>query len=111
MSQHVETMRAALHEIGERDLAEGLQAATRPGGSYRSPHLREPVAHSIIRKASLIAHISLNGHAAAVRCSAHRIVWLAGESRPPEWDQCAKVAAWQMLHDPTTVCASTPRPI
>ena len=111
MSQHVEMMRAALHEIGERDLAEGLEAATRPGGAYRSPHLLEPVTRSIIRKASLIAHISLNGHATAVACSAHRLVWLAGESRPIGWGQCAKVAAWQMLHDPTTVCANTPRPI
>ena len=109
MSKHVETMRAALHEIGEHYLAEGLQATTRPGGTYSSTHLREPATRSIIEKASLIAHSSLNGHAAAVRCCAHRPVWLAGESRPSEWDQCAKVAAWQMLHDPTTVCANTPR--
>ena len=109
MSQHVETMRAALHEIGEHYLAEGLEATTRPGGTYSSPHLREPVTRSTIRKASLIAHISLNGHAAAVCCSAHRLVWLAGESRPIGWGQCAKVAAWQMLHDPTTVCANAPR--
>ena len=111
MSQHVETMRAALHEIGQRDLAAGVVDPKKPGALYTSAHLRRPETRNLIEKASVIAHISVNGPTAEVRCSTHCVTWFHQDSQPLEWDQCAKVAAWQMLHDPTTVCANTPRPI
>ena len=111
MSQHVETMRAALHEIGERDLAAGVVDVMEPGGRYGSYDLRNHRSKMMIMRASLVASIALDGASFPVHCSRHAVNWLAGGPRPPEWDQCAKVAAWQMLNDPTTVCANTPRPI
>ena len=109
MSQHVETMRAALHEIGEHHLADGLKSPGVPGARFMSPGLNFPEQTITLRKASLIALISLEGPSAKVKCATHRCCWHLNGPRPPSWDQCAQVAAWQMLHDPTTVCANTPR--
>ena len=57
MSQHVETMRAALHEIGERDLAAGVVDPKKPGCQYTSAHMSRPETRNLIEKASVIAHI------------------------------------------------------
>jgi len=108
MSQHVETMRAALHEIGERDLAAAVVKSERPGSDYAT-FLMDRRSQTVLIRASIIAKIALEGAASPELCFVHNVMWKTGTTQPIEWDQCAHVAAWQMLHDPTTVCANTLR--
>ena len=111
MTPRVATAMAALHEIGEHRLAFGISTRHMEPDTIESFDLVDPDSAAVIRKAGLVASIAHFGPMRPDLCFRHGVIWKAGGSRPPEWGQCAKVAAWQMLHDPTTVCANAPRPI
>lgn len=62
-----------------------------------------------IRKASLLALVSVQGWSSRTVCKPCRSgkLWSisgAGEPPPPEWLRCTLVPAWRVLHDPTTRC-------